>query len=428
MRRLYGATATLAVGAAMLAGATTAAAETVYDNTPTPQPGNVFSEAFEAQSAREFGGQIQLAGMARETPTISVLMSTWGCETGRWHTNNCSTTPGATFEHPITLNVYNVGPGDSPGTLIESQEKTFDIPYRPSKDPLNCTGANAGKWFDGTACFNGMAVNLTFDPLGVPLPDKVIVSLAYSTTHYGAPPIGEGAPCFTSSGGCGYDSLNVGLAPGPTVGSTPLPSDAYLNSTWTGAYCDHGAAGTNTFRLDSGCWTGFQPAIQVDAPDGPMVQKQEVKASLVGEQATATGSSKKEIGEAIKHLDKSLTSTYWVDDSHLTRDKGKTVFDEEKAAVDHLLKVKAPSDVSQEIAQLVAIDRRLAEIAIGEIPANADNPSRQDELEDERAKANEELAKGDVDRDINNKPKEAIDHYKHAWEHAQHAMEDANHA
>lgn len=428
MRRLYGATATLAVGAAMLAGAAGAGAVTVYDNIPTPTPGNVPSEAFEAQSASEFGGQIELAGTARNDATVSVLMSTWGCEAGHWDTGNCVTTPGAGFTHPITLNVYAVNGDNTPGALLASQPKPFTIPYRPSASNAKCTGSDAGKWFDGTACRNGMAVRLTFDPLtSVILPNKVIVSLAYNTTHYGAAPIGQGASCFSSSGGCGYDSLNVGLAAPPTVGTTPLLADAYLNSSWSGAYCPGGPGTTGTFRLDSGCWTGFQPAIQVAAGAGPMGRKQDVQQRLVSEQAATTSSSnKKEIGEAIKHIDKSLTATYWVGDSRLNPDKGKTVFDEEKAAVDHLLKVKPVIPVSDEINDLVAIDRELASVAIDDIPVAAANPSRQDELVDERAKAIEELGKGDADAAA--KPKEAIDHYKHAWEHAQHAIEEANHA
>jgi hypothetical protein len=30
-------------------------------------------------------------------------------------------------------------------------------------------------------------------------------------------------------------------------------------------YCDGGTGGTGTFRLDAGCWTGYQPAFQVKA-------------------------------------------------------------------------------------------------------------------------------------------------------------------
>jgi len=45
-----------------------------------------------------------------------------------------------------------------------------------------------------------------------------------------------------------------------------------LNSTWTGAYCDNGADGTGSFRLDSptsACWTGYVPAVQFTAGTPP---------------------------------------------------------------------------------------------------------------------------------------------------------------
>src|SRR5207249_5433912 len=92
-------------------GGTAAASSSsvVYNNIPSPQPGNVASQAFEAQSASEFGGQIQLAGTERRNPTVTVLMSSWGCQSGHWYSGDCATTPGATFPEPITLNVYDVG-------------------------------------------------------------------------------------------------------------------------------------------------------------------------------------------------------------------------------------------------------------------------------------------------------------------------------
>jgi len=46
------------------------------------------------------------------------------------------------------------------------------------------------------------------------------------------------------------------------MGSFPLPDDAYYNTSFAGFYC-HGGVGV--FRLDAGCWTGFQPAFRVAA-------------------------------------------------------------------------------------------------------------------------------------------------------------------
>jgi hypothetical protein len=91
---------------------------------------------------------------------------------------------------------------------------------------------------------------------------NVVVSLAYNTTHYGYHPYGELTACFTSPGGCGYDSLNVGLSAPPSVGSLPHPSAAYVNSSWPGAYCAANAV-TGSLTYDAGCWTGFQPAVAI---------------------------------------------------------------------------------------------------------------------------------------------------------------------
>lgn len=93
--------------------------------------------------------------------------------------------------------------------------------YRPFANK-KCTGANAGEWFQpGLGCFNGLAVNVKFNFSGmhVTLPNTVVYGISYNTTHFGPSPIGEGAPCYTSSGGCPYDSLNVLLASSVTVGS-----------------------------------------------------------------------------------------------------------------------------------------------------------------------------------------------------------------
>ena len=39
------------------------------------------------------------------------------CRCDYWFSNDCLTTGGATFRHPITLNLYQVGPGN---TLVRS--------------------------------------------------------------------------------------------------------------------------------------------------------------------------------------------------------------------------------------------------------------------------------------------------------------------
>jgi hypothetical protein len=293
------ATALVATTATAAIAATAASAATIYDNIPGPPlPGNIPSEGPEAYAWNELGGQVQFAdsrwqsgdrqfgdSQAQSTDgqdeagdrhdqsgdrarpvRVTVAMSSWACQTGHWYSGNCRTRPGARYAYPITLNLYAVNSDESPGALLGTQTRTFAMPYRPSADPA-CTGPNAGKWREprtGT-CFNGKAFTIEFAFRGVTLPGKAIISLAYNSTHYGYNPVGESAACYANADpNCFYDSLNVGLTSPPTVGSDPLPSDAYLYSSVPGAYCDGGAGGTNVFRRDAGCWTGYQPSVEVE--------------------------------------------------------------------------------------------------------------------------------------------------------------------
>jgi hypothetical protein len=243
----------------------------VYNNIPSPTPSNVPSIAYEANSVSEYGSQVDLDGSARKNPKVTVLMSSWACKSGSWNGLNCITNPGSTFTHPVTLNVYNVGDNDSVGSLITSETNTFTMPYRPTADDgTNCSGTNAGKWWDGTACINGKAFKISFDLDGVTLPDNAIISVAYKTTNNGITP----QACSTTPQGCPYDSLNVGTNPAPSVGSSePSNDDAYVNSSWAGYYCDSDSVDpapgpVGVFRLDAGCWTGYLPAIKVEANPG----------------------------------------------------------------------------------------------------------------------------------------------------------------
>ena len=68
-----------------------------------------------------------------------------------------------------------------------------------------------------------------------------------------------------AAAGCPYDSLNVALSQDPTnvtKGSNPNTGKVFWNTSTASAYCDGGAAGSGTFRLDSPgtlpadqCWT-----------------------------------------------------------------------------------------------------------------------------------------------------------------------------
>jgi len=246
---------------------------TIYNTIPSPLAGNYPSQPFQAQQASEFGDRAAFVTPGRALTTVTVTMSSWACQTGHW-TGVCTTTPGATFTHPITINIYNVGPLNSVGTLIATKTEIQTIPYRPSTDVV----CGDGRWSDGTGCFNGKAANITFDltSQNVTLPNQVIVGIAYNTSNYGYSPIGS-QPCSSTFEGCPYDSLNVALV-NPlftqTAGSNPAPTDAYFNTQTASLYCDGGVGGVGTFRLDAACWTGFKPSMKINAANPPTTANQ----------------------------------------------------------------------------------------------------------------------------------------------------------
>jgi hypothetical protein len=241
---------------------------TIYDSTVEPNPGNLASESFEATQTSELGNQVSFAGSARVLDNVVVQMSSWGCGSGSWSTDDCVTNPGATFNEPITLNVYNVGTDNAVGSPIASETETFAIPYRPSADPnytTDCAATAAaddvpvsdfaGTWYDAAlnSCFNGYLTPITFNFGHVVLPNSVIYGVAYNTSDYGTAPYGDSTACHATSAGCGYDSLNVALSQEPTapsVGSDPNLGTVYQDSLYAPFYCDNGLGGTGTFRLD----------------------------------------------------------------------------------------------------------------------------------------------------------------------------------
>ncbi len=245
----------------------------VFDNHPAALPANLPSIGPEAYSYNEFGAQVQLAGSARKLTSAIVTMSSWACQSGDWNHANCVSAAGATFDAPITFNVYNVGANNAVGSLIATKTQTFTLPYRPSTDSTHCT---SGRWYDGATCFNGKAANITFSFAGQALPDKVIFGIAYNSDNHGYSPLhGTGSP---------IDSLNIAMNPGPddnTVAVAPavgsfLPDglSAYLNDSYAGFYLDNGAAGLGSFRLDTGAslsgqaigpYGGYEAAVQIVA-------------------------------------------------------------------------------------------------------------------------------------------------------------------
>jgi hypothetical protein len=166
--------------------------------------GNVPSLGFEAYAYKEFGDEVGLSGKNRTLQSMSVLFSRWGCQSGHWYSGNCVTTPGATFDVPLTFTIYKDNAG-ALGDVLATQNQTVSFAYRPSASPV-CVGDNAGKWYSKTdkTCYNGSPQTVKLSMPSATLTNNVIWTVQYNTTHFGFTPVGESAACFTASGGCGW--------------------------------------------------------------------------------------------------------------------------------------------------------------------------------------------------------------------------------
>jgi hypothetical protein len=257
--RLAFAGTALAAALALAAGPAAAASNPGYNSIPATLPGNVISVGFEATSTSEFGDLITLGGTdrARADLPVTVVMSIWACQRGGEAT--CDTTPGAIFNQPLTLTIYNVnnaGAIPAAGTQVLQTTQTFDLPYRPSRDASgHCDASGFYPWYSVAEdhCYSGLAHEVTFIlPAGGDLPSELIWSIAFNTNTHGYNPVGTSGP---------YDSLNVGAQTfdgEPSFGTDNEPDGAFVNSTWSGGYGDGGAAGMGTFRDDTG-WSGYRP-------------------------------------------------------------------------------------------------------------------------------------------------------------------------
>ena len=265
---LSGVMAAAAVVTASPAWAASAPApETVYSTVPATLPPNFVSQGFTATTTSEYGDLVQLGGTARRLDAVDVVLSSWACQVGSGE--SCLTNPGATFNHPVTLNVYAVdrtGAQAVPGALLTSKTQTFAIPYRPSAD-ATCATPTAWRSPTTDTCANGFATTITFDDLDatyVPLRSEVIVTVAYPTSRGGT--LVYGGP---------YDSLNVAVTTdAPSTGTDVEPNVGFLNSANADEYAPTDAGTPGTLRRSSVfAYNGssYTPVIAVRATPLPTV-------------------------------------------------------------------------------------------------------------------------------------------------------------
>ena len=246
----------------------------VYNSIPGGAlSGDFTSVAFQGGHTLEFGDGVNLT-QTGNLHSVSWILSSGACQTH--HSGACFTSPGATFALPITTNVYALtNSGSHVGTLLATQTKTFDIPYRPSNDPSRCASPDLSLDPVSGKCLQGIGVRIDYVFGGsIPLPAQAIFTVTFNTTSFGYSPYGTSTACFTTTG-CGYDSLNVSAS---TLGG-PVGSPYDVNSTFLAVGTDGyqgGACNPNPsyppgqLNLDNGCWgstavfpAGLHPELQV---------------------------------------------------------------------------------------------------------------------------------------------------------------------
>lgn len=240
-----GATGAPGIGLPGSTGAPAPASPYAYDNvTPESRVDNPVSLGYGATQTTQFGSQIALGREGGiSDPEVEVLMSVWTCEAGEWNAGCVTTDPSATFEAPLTLNVYAVGSENSVGELLATTTETFDLHYRPTS---NCP-TDPTKYLPifGTSCNHGRPTPVTFDVADRHLPHKFIVAVEFDPTG----PLA---------------SLNVALEGSATVGTNPIEA---LEE----GYADFGASTTFALEGEWGVGEGqIATTITGDQPVNPL--------------------------------------------------------------------------------------------------------------------------------------------------------------
>lgn len=201
------------------------AQQVIYSNIPSTIPPSVASFGYQANQLAEIGDLVSFGGTARNLSTVSVLLSDWAYQS-EWASSGYTNPAG--YSVPLTFNIYNVGAGNTVGSLLATMTQTTLIPWRAEPNPAQCGSqvgyATFGYWYGSdNACHGGEAFLLSFDfsAQNVVLPNQVVYGLAFNTYTWGFSPIGVDGP---------YSSLNFGatLSP-PTVGSSAagIGAEAY---------------------------------------------------------------------------------------------------------------------------------------------------------------------------------------------------------
>lgn len=199
-----------------------------YDSLPAPLPASADSIGFAATGTSAFGDLIRLHGASHFVGRVAILLSS-----GANHADYPGASPHG-FMHPVTLALHAVDRSSGaprPDRLLARVTESFLIPWRNEI-------ASAG--------FPDRLFVLTFDlaPLGLALPDEVILSVAFNTAFHGRFPTGRAGP---------HDRLGVALTNRePAIGEDVDADAVFWHSSQTG---------TRQLVLQPG-WT-LRPAIRM---------------------------------------------------------------------------------------------------------------------------------------------------------------------
>jgi hypothetical protein len=156
---------------------------------------------------------------------------------------------------------------------------------------------------------------------------------------------------------------------------------------------------------------GVKLSTLVEGTPIPVRVPRHVKATLAAQLAALLPSADRRsvahLERAVDRFSRSLAAPLWMDDAHLTR-LGARVFQEERAGVDHLLKIVGSLPAVREVIEgVTTVDEELAAIAIDEAAAR-----RGDErlIRLARKALDDGMAEAGADR-----YRQAIDQYRNAW-------------
>jgi len=148
---------------------------------------------------------------------------------------------------------------------------------------------------------------------------------------------------------------------------------------------------------------------------GPRDIKSAMVADLLALQFAAdTRTDRRGLNLVIRRLTASLDADFWIDQTRVSTNHGRTVFSQERGAVTILASLQSnrrsllsQATLQKFIDQLAASGRLLAAIRIQDAAITSPNSKKL-------TQARNELAKGDNDAE-NRRPSRAIGHYQTAW-------------